>query len=231
MLVDDVQTLDFPADEEVTLHFILKSWNGYPPYDPEDYPYHMDMVRNETLIVEAIPKGLGYNVEYQYSEFSSNTEIVDIIETDTHYLLFFRQDLNASIKEVIDVYAKLSTYPEHHREESMKINDGARFVYRQIAVGPSRYEVLDTHVQAVMGISNDLEVSKWVAPVQIGTYGDEIFNFIEIKDLFESQELEDPYIKSLGFGNITATTYIGGRINKTLLYSRIDSCFIACGCA
>lgn len=220
MLVDGQRVLDYPMDKEADLHVMVKSWNGYPPYDPILYPYHMDMIRNETLIRQVVPKGLGYEIIYERSEFSPNTEIADIVDTNTSTIIYYRQDLNASEKEIIDVFSSMNNID--HDEGTMKINDGARFVYRQIAVGPSRYEVHDNHVAVVWGVKNDLELSNVVAPVDIGTYGDEVFHFLEVVDPNEPQELADPYIKSYGFGNISATTYVGGRIEKTLLYSKLE---------
>jgi hypothetical protein len=220
MLVDGERVLDYPMDTEAELHVMVKSWNGYPPYDPVLYPYHMDMIRNETLIRQVVPKGLGYSIVYDRSEFSPNTEIADIVETNTSTIIYYRQDLNASEKEVIDVYSYMHNID--HDEGTMKINDGARFVYRQIAVGPSRYEVHDNHVAVAWGVQNEVEIANVVAPVDIGTYGDEVFHFLSIQDDTEPQELADPYIKSHGFGNISATTYVGGRIEDRLLYSNIN---------
>jgi hypothetical protein len=220
MTVNGERVLDYPMDKQADLHVMVKSWNGYPPYDPILYPYHMDMIRNETLIRQVVPKGLGYEILYEYSDFSPNTEIADIVETNTSYIIYYRQDLNASEKEVIDVYSTLKNID--HDEGTMKINDGARFVYRQIAVGPSRYEVHDNHVAVVWGVQNNLDLTNVIAPVDIGTYGDEVFNFLKVEDPNEPQQLADPYIKSYGFGNISATTYVGGRIEKTLLFSKLE---------
>ncbi len=220
MTVDGERVLDYPMDKQADLHVMVKSWNGYPPYDPILYPYHMDMIRNETLIRQVVPKGLGYEIVYERSEFSSNTEIADIVDTNASTVIYYRQDLNASEKEIIDVFSRMNNID--HDEGTMKINDGARFVYRQIAVGPSRYEVHDNHVAVVWGVKNDLGLTNVVAPVDIGTYGDEVFHFLKVEDPNEPQELADPYIKSHGFGNISATTYVGGRIEKTLLYSKLD---------
>lgn len=220
LIVDGQRVLEYPMDRQADLNVMVKSWNGYPPYDPILYPYHMDMIRNETLIRQVVPKGLGYEIEYLGSGFSSNTEIADIVETDVATIIYYRQDLNASEKEIINIYSSLKNID--HDEGTMKINDGARFVYRQIAVGPSRYEVHDNHVAVIWGVQNNLELTNVIAPVDIGTYGDEIFNFLAVEDPDEPQDLADPYIKSYGFGNISATTYVGGRIEKTLLYSKLE---------
>lgn len=220
MIVDGQRVLDYPMDKQAELHVMVQSWNGYPPYDPINYPYHMDMIRNETLIRQVVPKGLGYSIVYDHSEFSTNTEIADVVDTNTSTIIYYRQDLNASEKEVIDVYSYMNNIDRD--EGTMKINDGARFVYRQIAVGPSRYEVHDNHVQVVWGVQNNLDIDNVLAPVDIGTYGDEVFHFLKIEDQNEPQELADPYIKSHGFGNISATVYVGGRIDNRLLYSKIE---------
>ncbi len=220
MRVDSERYLEFPMDSIADLDVMIQSYNGYPPYDPINYPYHMDMIRNETLIRQAIPKGLGYDITYLGSDFSANTEIADIVETDTHIIVYYRQDLNASCKETIMVHNTLEN--RDHDEGTFKVNDGARFVYRQIAVGPSRYEVHDNHVQVVWGVRNDVELTNKVSPVSVATYEDEVYQVLTIKDPYEPEDLIDPYIKSYGFGNISATTFVGGRINDTLLSSKIS---------
>jgi len=105
----------------------------------------------------------------------------------------------------------------------MKINDGARFVYHQKAAGPSRYEVFDSHVQAVLGLSADPALSKKVAPVRVATYGDQVYHFVEITDEYDPRTFGyDPVIKSNGFGDSAATVYVGGRHGDDLLFPRVE---------
>ncbi len=214
---------EFPIHHKVDLNFTLKTWNGYGKYDPKSYPYHMNITKNETMIVQAIPRGVGYNINYIDSSFNENTSLLMIHNTSTHTILYFQQDIAGGHKEVIDINTELSAYPSVHREGSMKVNDGARFVYHQIAVGPNRYEVFDSHVQAVFAIGNNVQVHKKAAPVFIATFGDDVYHFIRLEDPYEPREfLEDPYIKSHGFGDMAVTTYVGGRINETLFHSRVN---------
>ena len=214
---------EFPIHHDVDLKFKLKTWNGYGLYDPKTYPYHMDITKNETMIVQAIPTGVGYNIDYVNSSFNDNTSLLMMENTSMHTILYFQQDIEGGHKEVINITANLSAYPEVHREGRMKINDGARFVYHQIAVGPSRYEVFDSHVQAVFAVGNDVQVDKKVAPVYIATFGDDVYQFIQLEDPYEPHEFDqDPYIKSYGFGDMAATTYVGGRINETLYHARVS---------
>jgi hypothetical protein len=219
MRVGGQRYLEFPMDSIADLDVMIQSWNGYPPYDPINYPYHMDMIRNETLIRQVVPKGVGYDITYIDSDFSPNTEIADIVETETSTIIYYRQDLNASTKETIMVHNTLEN--RDHDEGTFKVNDGARFVYRQIAVGPSRYEVHDNHVQVVWGVSNNVDLSNKVSPGSVATYKDEVYQVLMVEEPFEPEDLIDPYIKSYGFGNISGTTYVGGRINDTLLHSSI----------
>ena len=103
-----------------------------------------------------------------------------------------------------------------------KTNDGARFVYHQKAAGPSRYEVFDSHVQAVFGLSSDAEVTKKVAPVRVATYGDDVYHFIKVEDKWDPREFSySPFIQSYGFGDLAATTYVGGRHRTELLWPRV----------
>jgi hypothetical protein len=223
MTHDGQRLKEFPIHHDVDLKFKLKTWNGYGKYDPKTYPYYMNITKNETMIVQAIPRGVGYNIDYLDSTYNRNTSLLKMHNTSTHTILYFQQDIAGGHKEIIEINTTLSAYPSVHREGAMKVNDGARFVYHQIAVGPNRYEVFDSHVQAVFGIGNNVNVRKKVAPVYIATFGDDVYHFIRLEDPYEPREfLEDPYIKSHGFGDMAATTYVGGRINETLFHSRVS---------
>ncbi len=104
----------------------------------------------------------------------------------------------------------------------MKIDDGARFVYHQKAVGPNRYEVQDAHVQAVFGLSADAYVYKKVAPVLVATFNDQIYHLLRIEDPWDPRCVGwEPFIKSYGFGDLAATVYVGGRHGPDLLFPRV----------
>jgi hypothetical protein len=156
-------------------------------------------------------------------KYPTATELITVVNTDAYQLLYFQQELDAQAYEAIDITGTLRTYPGAHREGVMKINDGARFVYHQKAAGPSRYEVFDSHVQAVLGLSADPALSKKVAPVRVATYDDQVYHFIEIEDEYDPRTFGyDPVIKSNGFGDSAATVYVGGRHQADLLFPRVE---------
>jgi hypothetical protein len=130
--------------------------------------------------------------------------------------------LDSQAYEAIDITGTLDA-SWTHREGVMKLHDGARFVYHQKAVGPSRYEVFDSHVQAAFGLRSDVTVTKQVAPVHVATYDDSVYHFIKLEDPWEPRCFnEDPFIQSYGFGDIAATVYVGGRHQRELLWSSVS---------
>ncbi len=78
-------------------------------------------------------------------------------------------------------------------------------------------------MQAVFGIGNDVTVSKLVAPVNIGNYGEDLYYLIQVEDKYEPRQFEmDPYLRSYGFGRIAATLFVGGRVEDKLYCSRLN---------
>jgi len=221
--------LEYPANKNLPadLHLYLKSHSNFDPMMPP-------LEKNETLIAQGMFKGLGFslapvNDTWQNSWSSrhlqgviTDTDLVTGVDTPAYNFLYFQQWLQSQAYEGIDITATLSTYQGVHREGVFKTNDGARFVYHQKAVGPNRYEVFDSHVQAVFGLSSDAQVTKKVAPVRVATYGDEVYHFIKVEDPWDPREFGyEPFIKSYGFGDMAATVYVGGRHGSELLWPRV----------
>jgi len=228
--VPDTPVLDYPANKDITatLRLLLKSHSNFAP--------PLNLRKDETLIAQGMFRGLGFALEPASGDWRTSwsfrnlqsksptaTELITIVNTDAYQWLYFQQELDAQAYEAIDITGTLRTYPGVHREGVMKINDGARFVYHQKAVGPSRYEVFDSHVQAVLGLSADPELSKKVAPVRVATYDDQVYHFIQIEDEYDPRVFGyDPMIKSNGFGDSAATVYVGGRHGDDLLFPRVE---------
>ncbi len=215
----DDQVLEYPSRQEADLNLYLRSFSNFAP--------GLDLRQEETLISQGIFKGLGFKLEPKNGSWDNSwsspdgaTTLTTVVDMPAYSYLYFQQELPAQERRSIHINANLSTYG--HREGVMKVNDGARFVYHQKAVGPNRYEVFDAHVQAVFGISSDAEVSKKVAPVRVATYEDTTYHFIEVKDPWDPHEFgREPVIKSYGFWDKAATTYVGGRDQRNLLYPRL----------
>ena len=195
----------------------------------------LDMAKDETLISQGMFKGLGFTLEPITGDWATSWSFRDLqgkgqdatvltttVDTPAYTYLYFQQALDHQAYEVIDINATLNSYGGTHKEGVLKINDGARFVYHQKALGPSRYEVFDSHVQAVFGISSDAEVSKQVAPVRVATYEDEVYHFIHIEDPHDPRTFgKEPYLKSYGYGDIAVTTYVGGRHGRELVFPTV----------
>ncbi len=222
--------LEYPANKDLPadLHLYLKSHSNFDPTMPP-------LEKNETLISQGMFKGLGFSLTPStgdwFTSWSSrhlqgvltDTDLSDVIDTPAYNFLYFQQWLQSQRSEGIDITATLQTYDGVHREGVFKTNDGARFVYHQKAAGPSRYEVFDSHVQAVFGLSSDAEVTKKVAPVRVATYGDDVYHFVKVEDKWDPREFSySPFIQSYGFGDLAATIYVGGRHRTELLWPRVE---------
>jgi hypothetical protein len=220
--------LEYPSNVPASLHLMLKSHSNFDPLLPP-------LRKDETLISQGLFRGLGFNLLPENGDWASSwsfrdlqgkgpdaTVLTDVVETNAYTYLYFQQELDSQAYEVIDINGILDASGQH-TEGVMKINDGARFVYHQKAVGPSRYEVFDSHVQAVFGLRSDAEVTKRVAPVKVATYDDVVYHFIKLEDPWEPRQFTaDPFIQSYGFGDMAATVYVGGRHQRELLYSRVN---------
>ncbi|RLC78097.1 MAG: hypothetical protein DRI61_10405, partial [Chloroflexi bacterium] len=224
--VGETRVLEFPAREGADINFYIKTWSNFYP--------GLNLGQDETLLSQGMFRGLGYKLEPKNGSWwdswtSPNlqgiptaTQLITIVSTPAYDFLYFQQYLEAQKREAIYISATLSTYPHVHKEGVMKVDDGARFVYHQKAAGPSRYEVYDTHVQAVFGLSSDAQADKWVAPARIATYDDEVYHFIRIRDPYDPRDpCWGPYIKSYGFWDLAATTYVGGRHRDEVLFPRV----------
>ena len=223
----DTRVLEFPAREGADLTLYLKSWSNFDPTMP---PLQQD----ETLIAQGMFRGHGFQLlplggDWESSWASlhlqghlTDTDLVTVVTVPAYDYLYFQQYLESQQREGLLISATLSTYPDFHREGVMKIDDGARFVYHQKAVGPSRYEVYDGHVQAVFGLSSDAQVHKAVAPVLVATFDDHVYHLVRVEDPWDPRCVGwDPFIKSYGFGDLASTVYVGGRHGTELLWSRV----------
>ncbi len=223
----ETRVLEFPAREGADLTLYLKTWSNFDPTMPP-------LRKDETLIAQGMFRGLGFDLRPMYGDWWSSwtglhlqgyltdTDLVTVVTVPAYDYLYFQQYLESQRREGLLISATLRTYPHFHREGVMKIDDGARFVYHQKAVGPSRYEVQDAHVQAVFGLSSDAQVHKAVAPVLVATFDDQVYHLLRIEDPWDPRCVGwEPFIKSYGFGDLAATVYVGGRHGPELLWPRV----------
>ncbi|MDY6878124.1 MAG: hypothetical protein SWK90_18230 [Chloroflexota bacterium] len=223
----EVRVLEFPAREGADLTLYLKSWSNFDPLMPP-------LEKDETLIAQGMFRGRGFELQPMYDDwynswsglhlqgFVSDTDLITVVTVPAYDYLYFQQFLQSQQREGILISATLGTYPDFHREGVIKIDDGARFVYHQKAVGPSRYEVYDGHTQAVFGLSSDARIHKAVAPVLVATFDDHVYHLMRIEDPWDPRCAGwEPFIKSYGFGDMAATVYVGGRHGMELLWPRL----------
>jgi len=223
----DTRVLEFPSREGADLTLYLKSWSNFDPTMPP-------LKKDETLIAQGMFRGRGFQLSPMGDDWESSwiglhlqgyltdTDLVTVVTVPAYDYLYFQQYLESQQREGLLISATLGTYPNFHREGVMKIDDGARFVYHQKAVGPSRYEVYDGHVQAVFGLSSDAQVHKAVAPVLVATFDDHVYHLVRVEDPWDPRCVGwGPFIKSYGFGDLAATVYVGGRHGTELLWPRV----------
>ncbi len=221
------RVLEFPAREGADLTLYLKSWSNFHPDMPPLY-------KDETLIAQSMFRGQGFALQPMQDSWQNSwtglhlqgyltdTDLITVVTVPAYDHLYFQQYLESQRREGLLISATLAAYPDFHREGVIKIDDGARFVYHQKALGPSRYEVFDAHVQAVFGLSSDAQVHKAVAPVLVATFDDQVYHLVRIEDPWDPRCVGwDPFIKSYGFGDLATTVYVGGRHGAELLWSRV----------
>ncbi|MBN1582145.1 MAG: hypothetical protein JXA89_15685, partial [Anaerolineae bacterium] len=191
----------------------------------------LDFNQDETLMRFGMFKGLGVTItpahntwENSWSAPYPGTVLITATEEIPGYTyLFFNQALPAAETRTVYITTEMGAYGGMHKEGTIKLHDGVRYVYHQIAAGPSRYEVYDTHPQATFGIENDVVLDKRVAPVLIATYDDTIYHFIKLEDPWDPREFPaDPSLRSYGFGDSAATTYVGGSDGRNLLSPKLN---------
>ncbi|MFH1097405.1 MAG: hypothetical protein V1749_07900, partial [Candidatus Desantisbacteria bacterium] len=224
--------LEYDITKKAKLHLIIKTGNISTQFPDVVKPKDIyNLNRDQNVITCSVFKGLGYNLEYGHYKcddlqgIGNPTQLVREFDTDMFHVLQFQQRLDAGKREQINVYATMTTYPDVHKEGFMKVNDGTEYVYHTPdKSGPNQYQIFNAHVQGIFGIGNNVEVTKKVAPVNIGNYGDTIYHIIKVEDPYEPRQFEmDPYLRSYGFGGLASTIFVGGRENDMLYNSRIHS--------
>lgn len=217
--------LEYDVSKPAKLHLIVKNWNGSREFEQILNPSpSFNINKDQSLIVKNIFKGLGFNTKYDrywltdYQNIGNPTQLVNEKDEAMFHTLYFNQALGTGEKEEIHIWADMKTYyPEVHYEGPMKVNDGSRYVFHKPKEGPNQYMIMDAHTQVVWGLSSDIEISKKVAPVNIGNYGDTVFHIIKVEDPYEPRQFNmETYLKSYGFGRITASTFVGGRVDDKL---------------
>jgi len=190
-----------------------------------------DIPGDEMLIDMGVFRGLGVNIRPRYGDWAESWAAnvpgtLSISPTLAYDRLYFQHDIPAGGTTVITLYARIDSYADLTREGMIKLHDGARFTYRQQAAGPSRYEVYDSHVQGVIGAAPELSLRKQGMPVQISTYGDDLYYIFTLDDPADPRLLQrngpgDPFLQSYGFTNAVATLYIGGKEGRSILHSLV----------
>ncbi|MEW6619557.1 MAG: fibronectin type III domain-containing protein [bacterium] len=227
---DEKLYLEYDVSKPAKLHLIAKTWNGSREFEQIYQPDEKFKInKDQSLIVKNIFKGLGFDTRYEqyyltdYQNVGNPTQLVDEKDEPMFHTLYFNQALFTGEKEEIHIWADMNTYyPDVHYEGPMKVNDGSRYIFHKPDEGPNQYMIMDAHVQAVWGLVSDVEISKKVAPVNIGNYGDTVFHIIKVEDPYEPRQFEmETFLKSYGFGRITASTFVGGRIDDKLCTPRL----------
>ncbi len=223
----EARVSEVPTRDGVDLTLNMKTFSNFDPTMPP-------LRKDETLIDQWMFRGLGFDLKPANGSWWNSwqpldlqgvpnaTELVTVTSTPAYEMLYFQQYLESQRREAWVLSATLSVPPTRHYEGSMKIDNGARFVYHQKAAGPSRYEVFDAHTLVAFGKSADATVSKEVAPTLIATYSDTLYHLIKVEDRWDPRDPGwGPFVRSYGFGDTAATTFVGGRHQAQLLFGRV----------
>lgn len=180
----------------------------------------------ENVLDGSIFRGLGFNITPYNNTWANSYDASYSVLTDTfsgggYDHLIFQQQMPANGTDVIHIRAKIDA-TSRQIEGLLKLHDGVRFVYRQGAAGPAQYEVHDTHVQGVIGARTDANVDTRENPARLSTYTDTMFASYRFYDSYDWRSFSnDNFLQSWGFGDTSATTYVGGRDGRTLLSSLV----------
>jgi hypothetical protein len=204
---------------ETDLNLMLKSYSLGPgtAMIPADENI-IDLPIFNGLGIKILPREDGWEDSW-YSPLGGS-QLVSVTYTPGYDHLYFQQEIPDGVAEVVHISSTIQTYSDLNREGMFKLHDGARFHYRQIEAGPNRYETYDSHVHTVVGLSSDAQVSKDVGPRRVSIYGDTIYYLFSLDDPYDPRTFnEDPYMQSWGYGDMVATTYVGGRQETELFHS------------
>ncbi len=205
-------------DTQLTL--MAKSYSIGPWTIPADMNV-IDLPIFHGLGVQIVPSNTTWFDSFRPA--TGHTQLISITQTDAYDHLMFQQDVPPGVAEIFYIDGQIKTY-DFNREGMFKLHDGARLVYRQMGAGPNRYEVYDSHVHSVMGSSSDGRVASWAGPTAVSVYGDDVYFTFDVNDRYDPRPfVQDPYMNSWGYGDFVATSYVGGREDKTLFHSLIQS--------
>ncbi len=197
-------------------------------YSP-DFDGGVTIPPDQNLLELPIFKGLGIQIRPESGDWNTSyrsltpgaSTLVSVSQQESADHLLFQQNIPLGSSADFVVSATINTY-DFNREGIFKLHDGPRLIYHQMAAGPNRYEIYDGHVQAAEGWSSDGRVSKEAGPTAVSVYSDTLLFFYHMEDPYEPRDFADrydPYMKSWGYGDFVATTYVGGRDGKELFHS------------
>lgn len=199
----------------------------------KDHSLGIDIPADQMLVDLGIFRGLGISIaprsgDWTTSWVSDAPGVTVDVQADGGYdRLLIQHTIPASGTASITLQATVTGDTSRLAEGMLKLHDGARYTYRQQAAGPSRYEVSDTHVQGIVGEDPQITVQAGVAPIQVNSFGDNIYLTYALDDPDDPHTLTrngsgDPFLETYGFGTFAATTYVGGRDDRTVLHSIVD---------
>ena len=188
----------------------------------------------ENFIESRIFRGLGFSITPRYGTWENSytarrsTLISQTVEGGYQYLTFRQSDTQPYETDTIVIHAVIDATTRQY-ERLLKLHDGATFVYRQTFAGPGQYELHDTHVQGVLGARSDPLLTPRLNPVTLSTIRDTFFQDYALADAYEPHDAagrglfqDGIFFQSWGYGDTAATTYVGGRDGRTLLYGVLD---------
>ncbi|NTV99700.1 MAG: hypothetical protein HGA19_00165 [Oscillochloris sp.] len=191
------------------------------------------IAENQLVIDTNIFRGLGFRIKPRSGSWrsswnsSDNSGILLSVTTQNGYdQLLFVHGLAAHDISTITLQAEISGTSSTISEGMMKLQDGVRLTYRKTNNGQNRYEISNTSPQGIIGSDPNLLIRPKVTPNQINIYGGDLYLVYEIDDANDPRSLTrngtgDPFLQTYGFGDLSATTYVGGENGNQILHSRV----------
>jgi hypothetical protein len=233
------------TDGDGTRETLLTDFDALKGYMPQRVQGDLDIIirtRNlgrhvgamENFIESRIFRGLGFSITPRNGTWAASYTaersalISETVEGGYQYLIFRQSDTQPYETDTIVIHAVIDATARQY-ERLLKLHDGATFVYRQTFAGPGQYELHDTHVQGVLAARSDPQITANVNPVTLSTVRDTFFLDYALSDAREPHSTDDRglfqdgiFFQSWGFGETAATTYVGGRDGRELLFSVLD---------
>ncbi len=135
-----------------------------------------------------------------------------ITPTDKDYL-YFGANIRGGARESFNILMNLNYFSKVKYEGTVKINEGARFIYWNPGWGNNSFMTYDNSVSVVNAKRNVLTINNIVIPQTTTTFNAIIYHLYTFKDeskLNKEWPYKLYYQNSYGFGDVSVSVSVGG---------------------